>query len=58
MGSEKEAEAKGRESGERGERFEESNDYRRGSREWFAFEDARREAGGPELDRSGIPAWG
>lgn len=37
------------------------NPHRVGSREWFAFEDGRRDAarerGEPEDSREGLPAW-
>ena len=52
------AEQEGRESAERGEDWT-ANPYHPGTREWFAFEDGRREGGAKDVGPTpGTPAWG
>lgn len=53
-----EAREKGRESAERGGDWRD-NPHSHGSREWFAFEDGRREGGAKDVGPAeGTPAWG
>ena len=57
MNREKRAEEAGRKCQEQGGDWRD-NDYRRGSREWFAYEDGRRDAGAKDVGpASGTPAW-
>lgn len=55
---EKQAEEAGRQCQQSGGSWRD-NPYRVGSREWHAFEDARREAGAKDVGPApGTPAWG
>lgn len=55
---ERDAEEAGKKSQEQGGDWRDNN-HRRGSREWFAFEEGRQQAGATDVGPApGTPAWG